>query len=59
MLPERQGKLMRMQRRSPLVFLIALLLGTTFALSACGRKGPLFIPDNDKSTPTRSIPYGK
>jgi len=37
-----------MLRRFPLICVTLLLLGTAFALSACGKKGPLYLPDDAK-----------
>jgi predicted small lipoprotein YifL len=44
-----------MHRRASFLRVTAFLLGVAFALSACGKKGPLFIPDDAKPQPV-SVP---
>jgi predicted small lipoprotein YifL len=48
-----------MRRRLSLVCMTALLLSATFVMSACGKKGPLYLPDDANAVPARSAPSGK
>jgi predicted small lipoprotein YifL len=48
-----------MHRRVSFIYFAAFLVGVTLTFSACGKKGPLFIPDDAKPKSASTPSTGK